>query len=301
MTILQKIQIKLNGKKLIAIVLGRQRHRHTYNPIIHSSMQTIRSLASAHFGEEHPQLKSFLESLRLSSIGERLNDLEPELCSEVLPNTCADCVQMIIAPKPDEIRCHAVTYMVRPNERGVLIPKQCIRAKECGSHFCKQHNVVINQSCSVCSMNSGTDTVHRYQWEHLGTIHEPTWIFSKYEEDLRTKYFKTLETQKKGSSIPRKPCTALKKKEQTQLENQRSQKSEPPVVISPEVFISLRQLTQSLTPKACTEEILEDNRIYCQKLKVWYDEDTQLYYNTETDEEPLGQIVREKLVPFRRK
>ena len=266
-------------------------------------MQTIRSLASAHFGDKHPQLESFIESLRVSSIGERLNHLEPELCSEVLPKSSQDCVQMVIAPKPAEIRCHAVTYMVRPNERGMLIPKQCIRAKECDSHFCKQHKVVINQSCSVCSMNSGTDTVHRYQWEHLGTIHEPTWIFRKYEEDLKTKYYKTLENQKKGSSIPRKPCAHLtKKKEQLPLENEVSHKSESPLVISPEVFSSLRQLSQSLTPAACNEDILEDNRIYSEKLKVWYDEDTQLYYNTaETDEEPLGQIVREKLVPFRRK
>jgi hypothetical protein len=264
-------------------------------------MQTIRSLASAHFGERHPEFNSFMESLRKSTIGDRLNDLEPELCSEVFSNPRSDCVQMIIAPKPDEIRCHAVTYMVRPNERGVLIPKQCIRAKECGSHFCKQHNVVINQSCSVCSMNSGIDTVHQYQWEHLGTIHSPTWIFSKYEEDLRTKYYKTLENQKKGSTIAKKTCASVKKK--TAITEKIGSVSQPePVaaVIPPEVFTSLRQLSQSITPKG-DQELFEENRIYCEKLKVWYDEDTQLYYQTETDEEPLGQIVREKLVPFRRK
>jgi len=258
-------------------------------------MQTIANLASRHFGSTHPGLNSFLEALHHSSIGSVLKELEPKEEPER-----HDVIHAIITPKPDAIRCNAATYMVRPNERGVLVPKQCIRAKECGSDFCKQHNVIVNQHCSVCSTNSCQDIVHKYQWEHLGTIHEPSWIFSKFEDDLKAKYHAALENQKK------KKCqreTGIKSSKPTKTVPNHCHKAEEvsPIIIPPEVFMSLRQLSNTDAVGSAVEEDDLDHRDYSEKLKVWIDNDTQLYYLTEKDDNPLGQVMRDKLVPFRRK
>lgn len=269
-------------------------------------MLTISRLASKHFGENHPELNSFLEALKKSSISSRLIELEPQ---EEQPTKCqcppssSDTIRAIIAPKPDEIRCHALTYMVRPNERGILVPKQCIRAKECGSDFCKQHNVIVNQHCSACSMNSCEDTVHKYQWEHLGTIEKPTWIFSKFEDDLKTKYYATIENQKKKCS--KQPATIKTSKPvrtaETHSSKAGSTHSEPQQIIPQEVFMSLRLLTTDATVNSSVEEEMTDQREYSEKFKVWIDIDTQLYYLNEKDDDPIGQVMRDKLVPFKRR
>ena len=264
-------------------------------------MQTIREFASRHFGPNHPELREFIESLKQSAIGQRLLDLEPEspkhTAKEQIPPH-VEVVQMVIAPKADEIRCQALTYMVRPNERGILVPKQCIRAKESGSCFCKQHNVVVNTPCSGCSMNSGHDIVHKYQWEHFGTIAQPTWVFEKYADELKANYYKTLEKQRKTTHATAK--TVCKK--QVKAIKPVSSKPEVQVVaqtiIPPEVFMGLRQLSMTSTQDIVD---LPDERTFNQKLNVWIDDDTQLYFTTEKDEEPVGQVIRDKLVPFRRK
>ncbi len=271
-------------------------------------MDTIRQLASRHFGTEHPELRAFIESLKRSAIGARLNELEPEssqqnISQETRQEQFSTTSIGVIAPKPDEIRCHALTYMVRPNERGVLVPKQCIRAKECGSDFCKQHNVVVNTSCSGCSMNACHDIVHKYQWEHFGTVDRPTWVFEKYADELKANYLKTLEKQKKSSHAPhpKAKTTACQKKVGSIRVETVPPKQADQVIIPPEVFMSLRQLSTSVSSAKETEELFLDERVFSHKFSVWVDEDTLLYYSCEKDGDPIGQIVRDKLVPFRRK
>lgn len=277
----------------------------SFKTYLEFNMQTIANLASRHFGSTHPGLNSFLEALHHSSIGSLLKELEPKEEPERQLKS-HDVIHAIITPKPDAIRCHAATYMVRPNERGVLVPKQCIRAKECGSDFCKQHNVIVNQHCSVCSMNSCQDTVHKYQWEHLGTIQEPTWIFSKFEDDLKAKYLAAIENQKK-KKCPKE--TGIKSSKPTKTApnhsscqpSSRQAEEASQVIIPPEVFMSLRQLSTTDTHVSSIEEEMMDHRDYSEKWKVWIDNDTQLYYMNEKDDDPLGQVMRDKLVPFRRK
>jgi hypothetical protein len=267
-------------------------------------MDTIAKLASKHFGPDHPEFNTFIESLKRSAIGPRLIDLEPE--PQISPTRqeqfSTNSVVGVIAPKPDEIRCHALTYMVRPNERGVLVPKQCIRAKECGSDFCKQHNVVVNTPCSGCSMNACHDIVHKYQWEHFGTVDRPTWVFEKYADELKANYLKTLEKQKKSSHVahPKAKAACQKKVCAIRVETVPLKQADT-VIIPPGVFMSLRQLSTSVSSDKETEELFLDERVFSQKFSVWVDEDTLLYYSAEKDGEPLGQIVRDKLVPFRRK
>lgn len=65
--------------------------------------------------------------------------------------------------------------------------------------------------------------------------------------------------------------------------------------------MSLRQLSNTDAVGSAVEEDDLDHRDYSEKLKVWIDNDTQLYYLTEKDDNPLGQVMRDKLVPFRRK
>lgn len=45
----------------------------------------------------------------------------------------------------------------------------------------------------------------------------------------------------------------------------------------------------------------EDDRVFHEALQVWIDTDTQLYYATQRDETPIGQICRGKPVPFKGK
>lgn len=272
-------------------------------------MDTIAQLASRHFGQEHPQFKAFIDSLKRSAIGPRLIDLEPEWTEPQTDRaTCLPTRQEqfstnslgVIAPKPDEIRCHALTYMVRPDERGVLVPKQCIRAKECGSDFCKQHNVVVNTACAGCSMNACQDIVHKYQWEHFGTIHRPTYVFEKYADDLRANYYKTLDKQQKSSLVPPKAKAACQKKVASIKVSTTAQQLTSSAIIPADVFLSLRQLSIVSSNITAADE-LSDERIFSEKFKMWVDEDTLLYYTTEKDGDPIGQIVRDKLVPFKRK
>jgi hypothetical protein len=49
------------------------------------------------------------------------------------------------------------------------------------------------------------------------------------------------------------------------------------------------------------EEEEENDRIFNESLNVWIDNETQLYYETEDSENPLGQVVRGKTVPFKTK
>lgn len=267
-------------------------------------MDTIAKLASRHFGTEHPEFNTFIESLKRSAIGPRLIDLEPQSDKATcLPTRqeqiSTNSVVGVIPPKPDEIRCHALTYMVRPDERGVLVPKQCIRAKECGSDFCKQHNVVVNTACAGCSMNACQDIVHKYQWEHFGTIHRPTYVFEKYADDLKANYYKTLDKQQKSLRAPTKAKAPCQKKVDSIKVATTAQQLASSAVIPPDVFLSLRQLS-SVSSKIDEDELL-DERIFSQKFNMWVDEDTLLYYTTEKDGDPIGQIVRDKLVPFKRK
>ena len=49
------------------------------------------------------------------------------------------------------------------------------------------------------------------------------------------------------------------------------------------------------------QEEEETDRIFNETHKVWVDSETQLYYETEKSETPLGQIVRGKMTPFKTK
>jgi hypothetical protein len=49
------------------------------------------------------------------------------------------------------------------------------------------------------------------------------------------------------------------------------------------------------------EEEEENDRIYNEALNVWIDAETQLYFDSQDSETPLGQIVRGKTVAFKTK
>jgi len=47
------------------------------------------------------------------------------------------------------------------------------------------------------------------------------------------------------------------------------------------------------------QEDEENDRIFNETHKIWVDIETQLYYEAEKSETPLGQIIRSKMVPFK--
>ena len=97
-----------------------------------------------------------------------------------------------IQAKPDEVRCHAVTWCVEMNEEGELVPKRCTRAREGDQDFCKQHMKVEDKKCAECSAYHGTDIVHHQVFEHLGRIESPNYMFKKFWDTLVKSYEKKM-------------------------------------------------------------------------------------------------------------
>ena len=62
--------------------------------------------------------------------------------------------------------------------------QRCTRGCEDGSDFCKSHGAVDGKKCADCSAYHGEDVVHGFKHEHLGTIHEKSYVIDKFWNDL---------------------------------------------------------------------------------------------------------------------
>ncbi len=106
-------------------------------------------------------------------------------------------------PKDDGVRCQALVWMLEKNAEGEWIPQRCTRGCEEGSDFCKGHGAVDGKKCADCSAYHGEDTIHSFKHEHLGTIHESTYVITKFWNDL-VRYTERQLKVKSGELIPSK-------------------------------------------------------------------------------------------------
>lgn len=65
---------------------------------------------------------------------------------------------------------------------------QCSRSKVDGSNYCKVHSRIrYNKLCMACSKYFDRNVEHKYDWQHLGCIHDtPPEFFMCYKVDKVT-------------------------------------------------------------------------------------------------------------------
>ncbi|NBP16826.1 hypothetical protein EBU95_20970 [bacterium] len=270
-------------------------------------------------------------------------------------------------PKANEVRCQALVWNLEKDETtGELKPKRCTRGCDNQSNFCKQHALVDGKRCSDCSNYFGEDIIHQFKHEHMGTIHEPSYIFEKYHNDVLKIYQRGLQTPQpiltqqptqlppknnKKSTTKTHPTADEKPKRPLNpymkfLQENRKAIGEEILAATPELkgkelqtAITKRagelwkQQKASLLPivddepagleehpseigpqeqeeqqtadgEAQDNEDNEDDEdkitlTYNETLKVWIDEETQLYYDDEQGSDAKGSIVNGSLRPFK--
>ena len=106
-------------------------------------------------------------------------------------------------PKDDGVRCQALVWMLEKNAEGEWTPQRCTRGCEEGSDFCKGHGAVDGKKCADCSAYHGEDTIHGFKHEHLGTIHERSYVIEKFWNEL-LRYTERQLKVKSGELIPSK-------------------------------------------------------------------------------------------------
>jgi hypothetical protein len=89
---------------------------------------------------------------------------------------------------PDEYRCEALICDLEIGADNKLVPARCKRSMLPNSKFCKQHGSIDGTVNLQDSEYYGKEIVHNFKWEHLGTIHSPSYVFEKSYEILLKKY-----------------------------------------------------------------------------------------------------------------
>jgi hypothetical protein len=112
-------------------------------------------------------------------------------------------VRAVTKPKDDGVRCQALVWMLEKNADGEWIPQRCTRGCEEGSDFCKGHGAVDGRKCADCSAYHGEDTIHGFKHEHLGTIHERSYVIEKFWSEL-VRYTERQLKVKSGELVPSK-------------------------------------------------------------------------------------------------
>jgi hypothetical protein len=118
----------------------------------------------------------------------------------------------VVKPKADGVRCQALVWMLEKNAEGEWIPQRCTRGCEEGSDYCKGHGAVDGKKCADCSAYHGEDVIHGFKHEHLGTIHESSYVITKFWNEL-VRYTERQQKLKSGELIP----SSSKKSEKVSL------------------------------------------------------------------------------------
>ena len=88
---------------------------------------------------------------------------------------------------PNEQRCEALIYDLELNNNQ-LEPARCKRSMLDNSKFCKQHGSVDGTKNIDDSAHFGKDVIHEFKWGHLGTIHNPSYMFEQTNPILLKRY-----------------------------------------------------------------------------------------------------------------
>lgn len=106
-------------------------------------------------------------------------------------------------PKADDVRCQALVWMLEKDAEGNWVPQRCTRGCEGESGFCKSHGAVDGKKCADCSAYHGEDICHGFKHEHLGTIHERSYVIDKFWNDL-VRYSERAEKVRSGELVQKK-------------------------------------------------------------------------------------------------
>jgi hypothetical protein len=105
-----------------------------------------------------------------------------------------------IKAAPIESRCEALVLKLEMNADGELVPARCKRSMEKDCKFCKQHGAVDGKKNEGDSAFYGKDIIHEFKWQHLGTVHEPSYIFTKFRDNLLKSYANSKKKESESES-----------------------------------------------------------------------------------------------------
>lgn len=170
-------------------------------------METLEQIIGGVFGSEKMEefKKSLAESQALSSLlasGLKSGSVRVAKVKTGSVETIRK-PRAVTKPKDDGVRCQALVWMLEKNAEGEWIPQRCTRGCEEGSDFCKGHGAVDGKKCADCSAYHGDDTIHGFKHEHLGTIHEGSYVIEKFWNEL-VRYTERQLKVKSGELIPSK-------------------------------------------------------------------------------------------------
>ena len=170
-------------------------------------MEALKTIIGSVFGEDENAMSKFKESVlsnkELSSLlasSVKRVSLKPTSSKTGSEETIRK-VRSAVVPKSDEVRCHALVWMLEKDVEGNWIPQRCSRGCESESMFCKGHGGVDGKKCADCSAYHGEDTIHEFKHEHLGTIEKRSYVIDKFWTDL-VKYTERSLKMKSGETIP---------------------------------------------------------------------------------------------------
>jgi hypothetical protein len=322
--------------------------------VINPSAKDMRILKEAIMA--NPELASLFNGIPHKAIIEKTGTVKvPKALSVAVDRKPRAAPQ----PKADEVRCQAVVWNLEKDaETGELKPKRCTRGCDAGSTFCKQHGLPDGKKCAGCSAYFGEDVVHQFKHEHMGTIHEPSYIFEKYRKDVEKIYQNSLltpEVKATAEAVEPKKKVAKKSSKKTETDEHKPKRALNPymkylqenreaikaAVLEENADLKGKELQNAITKRAgeiwkalkasgatveatvettvedepvvaeepvieeeTAEEAADDeddkmNLTYNDELKVWIDEDTQLYYDDEQGTDAKGSVVGGVLKPFK--
>jgi hypothetical protein len=115
-----------------------------------------------------------------------------------------------IKPAPEETRCEALVYSVEMNADGEWVPARCKRSMVKDCKFCKQHGAVDGKKNEGDSAFYGKDIIHEFKWQHLGTVHQPSYIFTKFHDDLVKVQLTKEKSSQESIEVGEKPSKTKK-------------------------------------------------------------------------------------------
>ena len=177
-------------------------------------MDALSSVVAGVFGEEKLETfkKSLAESQELSSLlasGKKSGVRNAKVKSGSEETTVRK--PRSVKPKSDDVRCHALVWMLEKDAEGNWVPQRCSRGCEGESDFCKGHGAVDGKKCVDCSAYHGEDVIHGFKHEHLGTIEERSYVIEKFWSEL-VRYTERQQRLKSGELVAGSSKKVLEKK-----------------------------------------------------------------------------------------
>jgi hypothetical protein len=177
-------------------------------------MEALSSVVAGVFGEENLETfkKSLAESQELSSLlasGKKSGVRNAKVKSGSEETTTRK--PRSVKPKSDDVRCHALVWMLEKDAEGNWVAQRCSRGCEGESDFCKGHGAVDGKKCVDCSAYHGEDVIHGFKHEHLGTIEERSYVIEKFWSEL-VRYTERQQRLKSGELVPGSSKKVVEKK-----------------------------------------------------------------------------------------